>query len=45
MPFKNEAQRRLMWAKHPSIAKRWTEKYGATPQSEKPKPKPKQKGK
>jgi len=24
MPFKSEAQRRLMYAKHPSIAKRWT---------------------
>lgn len=24
MPFKSEAQRRLMWAKHPEIARRWT---------------------
>lgn len=23
MPFKSEAQRRLMWAKHPNIARRW----------------------
>lgn len=23
MPFKSEAQRRLMWAKHPDIAQRW----------------------
>ena len=24
MPFKSEAQRRFMYAKHPEIAKRWT---------------------
>ena len=24
MPFKSERQRRFMYAKHPSIAKRWT---------------------
>lgn len=24
MPFKSEKQRRFMWAKHPSIAKRWS---------------------
>jgi hypothetical protein len=23
MPFKSEAQRRLLWLKHPDIAKRW----------------------
>jgi hypothetical protein len=23
MPFKSEKQRRYMWAKHPSIAKKW----------------------
>jgi hypothetical protein len=23
MPFQSEAQRRLMWAKHPEIAKAW----------------------
>jgi len=23
MPFKSEAQRRLMWAKHPKIAEAW----------------------
>ena len=23
MPFKSQAQRRLMYAKHPDIAKRW----------------------
>lgn len=27
MPFKSEAQRRLMWAKHPDIAKRWSIEY------------------
>jgi len=29
MPFKSEKQRRYLWAKHPSIARRWTEKYGS----------------
>jgi hypothetical protein len=29
MPFKSEAQRRLMWAKHPKIAKRWAHEKGA----------------
>jgi hypothetical protein len=24
MPFKSEAQKRFMWAKHPEIARRWT---------------------
>lgn len=28
MPFKSEAQRRFMYAKHPKIAKRWADKYG-----------------
>lgn len=27
MPFKSDAQRKFMYAKHPDIAKRWTEKY------------------
>src|SRR5271165_363719 len=27
MPFKSEAQRRLLWAKHPEIAKRWAHEY------------------
>lgn len=27
MPFKSEAQRRLMWAKHPEIAKKWAAEY------------------
>lgn len=27
MPFKSEAQRRLLWAKHPQIAKRWAHEY------------------
>lgn len=38
MPFKSEAQRRLMWAKHPEIARRWTKEgkghvagYGSMP--------------
>lgn len=28
MPFKSDAQRRFMYAQHPSIAKRWAEKTG-----------------
>jgi hypothetical protein len=28
MPFKSEAQRRFMHARHPEIAKRWRRKYG-----------------
>lgn len=28
MPFKSEAQRRLLWAKRPAIARRWHEEYG-----------------
>lgn len=27
MPFKSEAQRRFMWAKHPEIAHRWAHEY------------------
>lgn len=29
MPFKSEAQRKLLWAKHPAIARRWQKKYGS----------------
>ncbi len=29
MPFQSEKQRRFMYAKHPEIAKRWTEEYGS----------------
>lgn len=29
MPFKSEAQRRLMWAKHPKIAKKWAHEKGS----------------
>jgi hypothetical protein len=29
MPFKSVKQRKYMWAKHPDIAKRWTNKYGS----------------
>ena len=28
MPFKSDAQRRFMYAKHPAIAKRWRKEYG-----------------
>lgn len=34
MPFKSEQQRRLMWAKHPQIARRWADKYGSLAQNE-----------
>jgi hypothetical protein len=27
MPFVSEAQRRLMYAKHPEIARRWSKEY------------------
>ncbi len=27
MPFKSEQQRKFMYAKHPSIAKRWSKEY------------------
>ncbi len=27
MPFVSEAQRKFMYAKHPSIAKRWSREY------------------
>jgi hypothetical protein len=30
MPYKSDAQRRFMHAKHPEIAKRWDDKYGKT---------------
>lgn len=29
MPFKSEKQRKFMWAKHPDIARRWEDEYGA----------------
>lgn len=29
MPFHSVKQRKFMYAKHPSIAKRWTKKYGS----------------
>lgn len=32
MPFRSEAQRRFMWARHPEIAERWTKEYGSTPE-------------
>ena len=28
MPFKSEAQRKFMWAKHPAIAKKWAHEKG-----------------
>ena len=31
MPFRSEAQRRFMFAKHPDIAERWSKEYGPKP--------------
>jgi len=50
MPFRSEAQRKFMFAKHPAIAKRWAEEYpesakGNLPEHVKPKPKKKAKKK
>ena len=28
MPFRSAAQAKFLWARHPTIAKRWTKKYG-----------------
>jgi hypothetical protein len=28
MPFQSENQRRYLWAKQPSVAKRWAAEYG-----------------
>lgn len=30
MPFRSKAQMRFMFAKHPSIAKRWEDTYGVS---------------
>lgn len=30
MPFKSQAQRRFMYAKHSKIAKRWSDEYGTS---------------
>lgn len=27
MPFQSEAQRRFLWAKHPDVAKKWSDEY------------------
>jgi hypothetical protein len=29
MPFESEKQRKFLWAKHPEIAKRWSDEYGS----------------
>jgi hypothetical protein len=31
MPFRSHKQRRWMWANKPSMAKKWTKKYGSKP--------------
>ena len=30
MPFKSKAQQKFLFAKHPTIAKRWAKKYGVS---------------
>lgn len=27
MPFRSEAQRKFLWARHPEVAKEWAHKY------------------
>lgn len=44
MPFKSEKQRRYLWARHPDIAREWTEKHGSKPVGKKKKPKKGKKG-
>jgi hypothetical protein len=29
MPFRSVKQRKLMWAKHPEIARKWTKEHGS----------------
>lgn len=38
MPFASEKQRRYMWAKHPAIARRWSQKYGDDIKRKSPRP-------
>ena len=35
MPFKSEKQRRYLWMHEPEVARKWSEKYGSTPVSNK----------
>jgi hypothetical protein len=45
-PFKSESQRKLLWAKHPEVARKWADKYGTPknlPEHVKPKPDAKKK--
>jgi hypothetical protein len=39
MPFKSEKQRKYLWAKDPSVARKWTDKYGPQPVKKKKKKK------
>lgn len=34
MPFQSEKQRKFMWAKHPDIARRWTQEYNTADRSD-----------
>jgi hypothetical protein len=29
MPFRSERQRKYLWSQKPSLARRWTDKYGS----------------
>ena len=40
MPWKSDAQRKFMWARHPEIAKEFAEKSGDKPKAKLRKPKP-----
>lgn len=44
MPFKSERQRKYLYAKHPSIAKRWSAEAKAKKQAPVQKSKPKKRG-
>lgn len=35
MPFRSAKQRRALWAKAPTVARKWTKKYGSKPQPKK----------
>jgi hypothetical protein len=36
MPFRSERQRAYLWAKHPKLAREWTDRYGSKPVRRKP---------
>ena len=42
MPFVSSKQRAFLWAKHPKLARKWTDKYGSKPIDGLKKAKPKE---